>query len=58
MKTVAEYRRNAEECDALAQTVKSSDDRKMIAEMAKTWRMLADQREKLILKRERGPDSI
>ncbi len=30
----------------------------MIANMANTWRMLADQREKLILKRERGRDSI
>jgi hypothetical protein len=55
MKTVAEYRRHAEECDTLAKRAKSAEEREMIANMADTWRMLAYQREKLILKREQQP---
>jgi hypothetical protein len=47
MRTVAEYRRHAEECEALAKTAKSPEEREMIAEMADTWRMLADQRASL-----------
>jgi hypothetical protein len=42
MRTVAEYRRHAEECEALAKTAKSPEEREMIAEMADTWRMLAE----------------
>lgn len=38
-----------------AKRAKSFEERKMIADMANTWRMLADQREKLILKREQEP---
>ncbi len=45
MKTVHEYRRHAEECDALAVKATSPEQRRMIADMAETWRMLATQRE-------------
>jgi hypothetical protein len=55
MKTVAEYRKHAEECEALARRAKSAEEREMIANMASTWRLLADQREKMILKRLEGP---
>jgi hypothetical protein len=58
MKTVAEYRRHAEECNTLAKRAKSAEEREMIAKMADTWRMLADQREKLIMKRVQETGSI
>jgi hypothetical protein len=49
MKTVQEYLRHAVECDELASQATSPEERKIIVNMAKTWRMLAAQREKLIL---------
>jgi hypothetical protein len=58
MRTVAQYRRHAEECEALAKTAKSPEEREMIANMADTWRMLADQRERLIQKRASGLPAI
>ena len=48
MKTVAEYLHHAEECDDLARRAKSPEERDMIAGMAKTWRVLATQREQQI----------
>jgi hypothetical protein len=50
MKTVADYLRHAEECEALAAKAGSAEQRAMIANMAATWRLLARQREKYILK--------
>ncbi len=50
MKTVREYQRHAEECDALAAKATSPDQRKMIVAMANTWRMLAAQRERKLRK--------
>ncbi len=44
MKTVQEYLRHAAECEALAAKANSDEQRKMIADMAATWRMLAEQR--------------
>ena len=44
MKTVEEYLRHADECDALAKTAISPEQREQIEGMAATWRMLADQR--------------
>jgi hypothetical protein len=49
MKTVQEYLRHAVECEELASKTSSPEERKIIVNMAKTWRMLAAQREKLIL---------
>jgi hypothetical protein len=49
MKTVQEYLRHAMECEQLATTATSPDEREIIVNMAKTWRMLASQREKFIL---------
>lgn len=50
MKTVREYLRHAEECDALAQKAMSPEQRQMIADMSSTWRMLAEQRRSRLLK--------
>jgi len=44
MKTVQEYLRHAAECEALAAKANSDEQRKMITDMAATWRMLAEQR--------------
>jgi len=49
MKTVQEYLRHAEECEVLASQAASQAQREAILDMAKTWRLLAAQREKLIL---------
>ena len=46
MKTVEEYPRHAEECDALAKTALSPEQRRQIEQMAAAWRMLAEQRRK------------
>jgi DNA-binding protein H-NS len=53
MKTVKEYLEHAEECDELARTARSAEERKQIAGMAATWRMLAKNRE-LKIKKETG----
>jgi hypothetical protein len=45
LKAVKEYLRQAEECEALARTAVSDEQRQMIAKMAETWRLLAKQRE-------------
>lgn len=50
MKTVREYQRHAEECEALAAKATSPEQRKMIADMATTWRLLATQREQKLRK--------
>lgn len=50
MKTVQDYLRHAEECEMLAGQAASPEQREAILDMAKTWRLLASQREKLILK--------
>ena len=48
MKTIEEYLRHAEECEALAAKAASASERQAIAKMAETWRMLAEQRAKRI----------
>jgi hypothetical protein len=49
MRTVYDYLRHAHECEILAQTSVSEEQRQMILKMAETWRMLADQRERHIV---------
>jgi hypothetical protein len=44
VKTVNEYLQHAEECERLAKKTLSTEQRKMIDDMANTWRMLAEQR--------------
>jgi hypothetical protein len=51
MELVAEYRRRAEETEQFAECVLWEEQRRLILEMARTWRTMADQRE-LLLKRE------
>jgi hypothetical protein len=46
MKTIHDYLRHAEECDLLAKTAVSEEQRQMIVKMAETWRLLAAQRER------------
>lgn len=48
MRTVAEYLRHAEECEALARKAQSPEQRETILEMAQAWRTLAATREKLL----------
>lgn len=58
MKTIREYLRHAEECDALAQKAMSAEQRKMIADMSSTWRMLAEQRRERLARAQSGARSI
>ena len=46
MKLVEDYLHNAEICEGLAKKARSEQEKKMILEMAATWRMLAAQRNK------------
>jgi hypothetical protein len=41
METSAQYREFAEECDRLAKQAKTDGERKILEEMAKTWRIVA-----------------
>jgi hypothetical protein len=45
VRTVEEYRHNAEECRKLAQQLSKPDDRKALEMMASAWDRLAAQRE-------------
>lgn len=56
MKTVLDYIRHAEECEAMARKATSGEQRDMIAKMAETWRMLAEQRNKKLAK-QKLPDA-
>ena len=51
MRTLKEYHRHAEECEALAKKALSPEQRDMIAQMAETWRMLAEQRQRKLTRR-------
>jgi len=50
MKTVAEYRRHADECRELARRARSPEEREMILQIAQTWDKLAKARERKITK--------
>ncbi len=49
MKAVEDCLRHADECEALAKTATSDEQRQMIAKMASTWRMLAFQHQRHLL---------
>ena len=55
MKSVEEYLRHADECEALASRTMTEEERDMIRQMANTWRMLAERRMKA-LERADGDD--
>lgn len=58
MKTVQEYLRHADQCEALTRGDMLPAERQMIHKMAETWRMLAEQRKKnLVLREKVGTDS-
>ncbi len=44
MKTLVEYLRHAAECEALARNATNEEERRLLTEMIKTWRSLAEQR--------------
>jgi ribosome-binding protein aMBF1 (putative translation factor) len=44
MRTVADYRRHAEECRKLAKLAANPEDKKVFEDMAHHWDMLADLR--------------
>ena len=48
MDLVAEYRRRAEETEQLAECVLWEEQRRLILEVARIWRMMADHREALL----------
>lgn len=50
LKKVSEYLRHAEECEALARAARNPEEREMIAQMAETWRGLAEARERKLVK--------
>lgn len=45
MRTVAEYRVNADECRKLAKLMAKPDDKGTLEQMAQTWEKLAVERE-------------
>jgi hypothetical protein len=53
MKKIADYRRQAEECLALARTAALPEHREQLLQMANTWHMLAEQREAELARQER-----
>jgi hypothetical protein len=57
MKTVAEYRRHAEECRELARRARSPEEREMILHIAQTWDKLAKGRERKVTKERPLPTS-
>ena len=54
MEIVAAYRRRAFEVEQFALTVVSEEDRRMVLEMARSWRTMAEQRELHLLRTGRG----
>jgi hypothetical protein len=46
VKAIQDYLRHAQECEQLAKTAISDEQRQMILKMAETWRLLARQRER------------
>lgn len=48
MKLVTDYVRRAEECEALAAAAISDHQRETILHIARTWRMLAGERQDII----------
>jgi hypothetical protein len=45
MELVEEYRRRAAEFERLAESAISEEQRRLILEVARSWRIMADQRE-------------
>ena len=48
MKTVAEYTKHAADCRTLAKNMPHGDARDQLLEMAKTWEVLARERERTL----------
>lgn len=50
MKKVSEYRKHAEECRLLARQTVVEEHRRMLADMATTWDLLAETRARSLAK--------
>ena len=48
MNTAEYYRERAASCEKIAESAISDEHRQRILEMARTWRELADQRERML----------
>jgi hypothetical protein len=46
VKTIEQYLRHADECEALARKAATSEERKTLHDMATAWRKLAETRKK------------
>jgi len=49
MDVLAEYRRRAADCERLAKEARTEEHRQKILTIARSWRQLADQRERMSL---------
>jgi hypothetical protein len=56
MQKVESYRKHAEECRTLAERARSSDEREMLLNMAKTWEGLATARMAQVSQQQRMKD--
>lgn len=54
MQQVEEYRRQADECEALARNARSVTQREQILKIAETWRKLAADRERQLRFQQNG----
>ena len=54
MKTVEEYLKHAQECEALMRNAATEEHRRSLQQMAETWRAMAEGRRKLLQSRDTG----
>jgi hypothetical protein len=54
MDVLAEYRRRAADCERLAKDAITEEHRQAILKIAESWRLLADQRERLGLAQDKA----
>lgn len=54
MRKVSEYEQHAQECRAMARTMKDPQHKQQLQEMADAWEMLAEERRRQIARQEPG----
>jgi len=55
VQNIEEYRRHAEECEALADKAPTKEQREQIRRLAETWRKLAAERERWLKSQQNIP---
>jgi hypothetical protein len=55
VQNVEDYRRHADECEALARKAPTKEQREQIKKIAETWRKLAADRERWLASQEHVP---